>query len=142
MICDCQFATVYYKPRTTYVFCRHFAENPVFVYARYRKALQDARLQKGTPKHHRANIQEQQSFLQDLKTSTYPSVIHQDRVDFAEDGDTVEYVNLIRKKILPRIKKHFPLGKKFTQIGSFYDGSKTGKLNDEKRPRCGERFDR
>ena len=65
-----------------------------------------------------------------METPYRPQIARLQRANFAAGSRTIKDMELIRKKILRRLRHDFPQGRKITQIGSFYDGPKIGKLNE------------
>ena len=94
----------------------------------YREAQQEARLP--TETSYNPYISGQQSFRRFLKDDISPDYIFHDRADFSNGNGTLKDVQLIRKNLLRRLRKYFPYGSRFTEIGSYYDGTKIGKLNE------------
>ncbi len=100
----------------------------------YWKAIKKAKLP-STPTRptiaRRSRFYDENTFLEFVKKDIDIRDMDQHLADFAQSGDIRSPLAEIRESIETGIRQsNFPCDGRLAQIGSFYDGSKTGRLNE------------
>ncbi len=96
----------------------------------YCKALQDTKLVSTPAPTHLRHLYDEQAFCEFVNQDMDIRDMDQHLAQYSQGSDVVQALHQIRETLHAGIQKRFPYKGNRAQIGSFYDGSKTGSLNE------------
>ena len=112
-----------------------FSENPSLAtmgsYRDYCKAIEDAKLPaKSIFGSRNRCFYDEERFEEFVNSDMDLRDMSQHMADFTQSGDVAQALHAIRNCLQLGLQKRLTYGGSLFQIGSFYDGSKTGRLNE------------